>query len=78
MIVEQIKKGVHPRTAISKPNAKEDFIVKGWERRRGEDALIYFIPNHNDPNRPYQKGITKSEWEKAYQQIMNNGTFSRD
>jgi len=30
MIVEQIKKRVRSRTAISKPNAKEDFIVKGW------------------------------------------------
>lgn len=49
MIIEQIKEFVYKRTVIPKPDAKADFIVKGWGRRRGENALIYFIPNHNKP-----------------------------
>jgi hypothetical protein len=38
-----------PGTVIPKPEAKDDFTVKGWGKRNGEAALIYFIPNHNDP-----------------------------
>ena len=77
MVIEEIKRRVHPGTIIPKPEAKADFVVKGWGKRRGENALIYDIPNHKNPNRPYQKGITESEFRKAYLQIVNDGTFSR-
>ena len=78
MIIKQLKELVHNGTVIPKPDAKADFVVKCWGKRRGENALIYFIPNHNKPNKPYQKGITESEWRKAYQQIINTGIFSRE
>jgi len=77
MIVEQIRRIAQPGTVIPKPDAKANFIVKGWGRRRRENALIYFIPNHVNPRSPYEKGITESEWEQAYQQIIKNGEFNR-
>ena len=66
-ILENILTNIKVGTVIPKPDAKKDFIVKGWGKRRKEDALIYFIPNHKNPNKPYQKGITKSEFEESYQ-----------
>jgi hypothetical protein len=77
MIVEQIKRMIPPGTTIPKPNTRADCIVKGWGRRRGENALIYLIPNHKNSKKPYEKGITESEWKRAYQQIINKGDFSR-
>ncbi|MDD5688147.1 MAG: hypothetical protein PHE88_09995 [Elusimicrobia bacterium] len=53
------------------------FIVKGCGKRRGKCALIYLIPNNNNPNKPYEKGITKPEWQQAYQQIKTNKIFTR-
>lgn len=76
-ILKQIKK-IASGTVIPKIEAKSDFIIKGWGNRRGEEALIYTIPNHKEPSRPYEKGITASEWMRAYQQLKNYGEFSRD
>ncbi len=50
-----------PGTVIPKPEAKDEFTVKGWGQRNGETALIYFIPNHSDPRKPHEKGITVGE-----------------
>jgi hypothetical protein len=77
MIVEQIKAKVKPGVVIPKPEAKSDFIVKGWGKRRREEALIYFVPNHKNPDKPYQKGINNSEWDKAYSRVMSGEDFSR-
>lgn len=66
-----------PGTVIPKPEAKEDFVVKGWGKRNGETALIYLIPNHSDPGKPYQKGITLQEWEQAYRHLHSTGSFTR-
>ena len=76
-IVQRIKKSIKADTVIPKPEAKANFIVKGWGIRRGEEALIYLIPNHNNPHKPYPKGINVSEWEKAYDQITSKNEFSR-
>jgi hypothetical protein len=32
-------------TVIPKPETQDEFMVKGWGKRNGEAALIYFIPN---------------------------------
>ena len=66
-----------PGIIIPKPQAKADFKVKGLGRRRDEEALIYTIPNHKNPASPYQKGITKSEWQQAFNQLVTYGEFSR-
>ena len=62
-------------TVIPKPEAVGVFKVKGWGKRRGEDALIYLIPNQNG-GKPYQKGITVSEFRAAYKQLSNTGTLT--
>jgi hypothetical protein len=43
----------------------------------GERALIYTSPNHKAPTKPYQKGISVSEWVQAFEQLTNAGDFSR-
>ena len=70
-------KSVRIGAIIPKPDAKADFVVKRLGSRRGETALIYTIPNHSNPKKPYEKGISGSEWEAAYEQIYSAGEFSR-
>ena len=76
-IIERIEKVTKGGTIIPKPAAKDNFRIKGWGSRRGERALVYTIPNHKDPNRPYQKGVTITEWLQAYHQLVTNGDFRR-
>ena len=77
MIAEMIRNEISPGVEIPKPDPKGRFLVKGWGRRRKEDALIYTIPNHNNPTKPYEKGITVSEFETAYQQLLKSGELTR-
>ena len=76
MIVERVKSELSSGTTIPKPEAKGKFLVKGWGRRRDQSALIYTIPNHNNPSKPYQKGITDSEFEAAYRELKSSGELS--
>lgn len=76
-ILKRIEASVEPGTIIPKPAATGEFVVKGWGTRRGERALIYTIPNHKNPARPYAKGITVPEWQLAYEQLLKTGEFSR-
>lgn len=76
MIIGLINKNIKPGIVIPKPRARSDFIVKGWGIRRGETALIYYIPNNSNPEKPYQKGITISEFEIAYRQLIENDEFN--
>ena len=76
-ILAEIEKLIEPGAVIPKPQARRDFVVKGWGKRRGERALVYTIPNHKNPERPYQKGITIGEWTIAFERLMAAGEFSR-
>jgi hypothetical protein len=76
-ILAEIERKITPGTIIPKPQARADFIVKGWGVRRRERALIYTIPNHKTPAKPYQKGITLSEWVQAFEHLTDVGHFSR-
>ena len=76
-ILVEIEKRITPGSIIPKPNTDNEYLVKGWGRRRGERALIYTIPNLKIPNRPYEKGVTSSEWVQAYDQLMQTGEFAR-
>ena len=76
-IVELIEQIAMPGTVIPKPEARGDYIVKGWGRRRGERALVYTIPNHKDEKSPYEKGITESEWIEAYDRLTETGQITR-
>ncbi|MCZ6803207.1 MAG: hypothetical protein O7D86_04545 [Proteobacteria bacterium] len=64
------------KSEIPKPEAKETFRIKGMGTRRGEAALIYTIPSHTR-DKPYEKGITLSEFEKAYKQLQETGSLTR-
>lgn len=66
----------HPQAASRKPQAKGEFILKGRGSRRGEQAIVYYIPNHTNPKRPYEKGITESEFEAAYNRLHKTGELS--
>lgn len=46
-------------------------------KRRGAAALIYSIPSRTGSGTHYEKGITEKEFEKAYNQLMNSGAFTR-
>jgi hypothetical protein len=70
-------KGLSPGTVIPKPEAKSDFTIKGWGKRRGLPALVYFVPNHRYPEEPNEMGINTSEWEQAYRQLLATGEFTR-
>jgi hypothetical protein len=76
-ILDRLEREIIPGMTIPKPKATSDFTVKGWGKRRGEWALIYEIPNHKSPTKPYQKGVTTSEWEQAFAQINASGELSR-
>jgi hypothetical protein len=65
-------------TIIPKPAAREDFVVKGWGKRRGDSALVYFIPNHKHPEKPHQKGVNLTEWKLAFDRLVAEGEFSRE
>jgi hypothetical protein len=78
MIKEKIRAEIQPGMVIPKPDAKAYFKVKGWGMRRNASALIYTIPNHKIPSKPYQKGITTEEFEKAYAQLKTSGEFTRE
>lgn len=75
-ILALLQEKAPPGTVIPKPQARADFIVKGWGKRRGEDALIYTIPNHSNPRAPHEKGVTSSEWKQAFGQLIASGDFS--
>jgi hypothetical protein len=76
-VLNDIKAKITPNMVIPKPHASGDFLVKGWGIRRGKPALIYTIPNRKTPTKPYEKGVTESEWEQAFQQLLGAGDFSR-
>jgi hypothetical protein len=73
----QLIRTLPPETVIPKPEAHGDFVVKEMGRRADQDALIYKIPNHKTPSKPYQKGVTISEWESAYEHLVSTGKLTR-
>ncbi len=75
-IIDRIEAEILPRTVIPKPQTDEEHRVKGWGVRRGERALVYSIPNRRTPARPYAKGVTVSDWEQAYEQLMSTGPLA--
>ncbi len=77
-IIQELKTKVMAGAIIPKPNAKADFIVKGWGTRRGEEALIYRIPNHKNAAKPHEKGINVSEWRKVYRHVSWGEDFDKD
>ena len=77
VIMGRIKKSISPGLVIPKPEGRADFVVKNWGIRRGEPALIYLIPNHQNPSKPYQKGITESEFDRSFAELQKCGELTR-
>ena len=75
-VIDRIEKKATPGTVIPKPEARGDFVVKGWGKRREERAFIYTIPNHRNQARPYEKGVNESEWIEAFNQLTATGEFT--
>jgi len=78
MLERRIRAAAPPSTVIPKPAARRPFRVAGDGIRRGQPALIYTIPNHTDRRRPYQKGVTWQELERAYAQLVRTGELTTD
>jgi hypothetical protein len=78
MVIDRIRSVIKPGMSIPKPAARGIFRIKGDGMRRDEDAIIYTIPNHRDPTKPYQKGVTASEFERAYDQLSARGEFTHE
>ena len=77
MIADRIRINITPNAVIPKPAATADFTVKGWGKRRGQNALIYRIPNHGNPAKPHEKGVTEAEFIAAYNELMKTGELTR-
>ena len=76
-ILNRIRTEIPDGTAIPKPATSEPYNTKGWGRRRDEPALVYLIPNRSNSDYPYQKGITETEFQRAYSQLNQTGEFTR-
>ncbi len=76
-LTEKIK-ALPEDTAIPKPEAMDKFRIKGVGQRRREEALIYTIPSHSEKHpKPYQKGVTFTEFFRAYTVLQETGEFTR-
>jgi len=73
LIIESIQTG----TVIPKPEARSDFRVHHFGMRRGEEAMVYTIPNNKNASKPYQKGITRSEFKMAFDRLQSDGHLTR-
>ena len=72
MIFQRIK-GIASGTVL--PGTS--YTVKGLGKRRGATALIYRIPNRTGSGTHYEKGVTETEFDQAYKQLVNTGAFTR-
>ena len=75
MIIHLIRAVAPPGTIIPKPE-KGEFRIKGDGMRRGQDAIIYLVPNHINPKKPTPKGINASEFEAAYKQLIQTESLT--
>ena len=75
-IVSRIRAEITEGRCVPRPQA-EPCRIKGWGCRRNEPALVYFIPNRGNPAYPHEKGITETEFEKAYSRLCETGEFTR-
>lgn len=67
-------------TVIPKPESENDFTVKVVGMRRGEEALVYRIPTNNPIKYPrgHEKGVTFTEFYKAYTVLQETSKLTRE
>ena len=68
---------IDQKAIIPKPKTDKIFRVLRIGKRRNEKALIYSIPNNTDASKHYEKGITISEFQKAYNELIKTGFITR-
>lgn len=72
---------IFQRIATTLPGGKSvpgtAYTIKGVGSRRGEAALVYFIPNRSSTGKPHEKGVNEAEFNQAYRELLNSGSFSR-
>ena len=47
------------------------------DKRKEHESILYLIPNNINPNKPYLKGIQKSEIEKAWLRLLEVGVLTK-
>jgi hypothetical protein len=78
MIFNEIQKKIKEGDIIPKPEAKEDFrVIRIKGKRRGLPALVYRVPNSKS-DKKIEKGVNQDEFEAAYLQLKEVGSFTRD
>lgn len=77
-LLEELLTLVEKKARIPKPVSDNPFTIKGTGKRRGELAVIYYIPNHDNPNKPHQKGITVSEFLALLNEAQMKGEVTRE
>ena len=76
-IIDRLEDEIAPGSVIPKPETDRTYRVKGWGTRRGEQALVYLIPNLKKKSKPHQKGVTVTEWRRAYERLDSTGELRR-
>lgn len=56
---------------------RTSYTVKGLGERRGRPALVYRIPRRPSSRARSEKGVTDSEFEQAYKQLVETGEITR-
>jgi hypothetical protein len=56
---------------------RPDYTVKGLGKSRGEEALVYLVPNRSG-GKPSEKRVRSSEWETAYQHLLSGNQMTRN
>lgn len=72
----ELKQLVQRQCFIPKPKSNNTFKLIRLGKRRNECAIIYSIPNHRNANKPYLKGITFSEFHKAFEKLQVSGEIT--
>jgi hypothetical protein len=72
-IVEEIDEAVQQGRSIPDSN----FTLRRWGVRRNDRAIIVAIPNHKEPSKPHEKGVTVSELRQAFARLAESHEFSR-
>ena len=77
MTLSQIKQTVFPGVIIPKPLSKQVYVVVGWGRSRGEEALVYRLPPKPNTKKASTKRIPASVFEEANKELRGTGQITR-
>ena len=77
MVIERIKAKCPPGTVIPKPQSADKYVIKGWGKSRGEDAIVYQLPMKPYSKKASTKRIPVSAFMRTFDKLTNNGEISR-